>query len=159
MAKLHLALIKVGTYHICVFDRIRHFKQSEFDSPDVVGSGVNMDFEFLVRLDGLRGLMGIPFKINSGFRTLEHNRKIGGATGSPHRKGMAADISTRGWTEQNRWRILEYAKEMGFTGIGISPTYIHLDTMKRNGLAQTAWRYALDGTRPKVALDDLTDWA
>lgn len=142
-----------------MFDRITHFKLKEFDSPDVPGSGVNMDFEFLVLLNALRGIMGRPFVINSGFRSLAHNRKVGGATGSPHRKGMAADISTRGWTEQERWRMLETARAMGFRGIGIATTYIHLDTMQRNGNTQTAWRYAVDGTRPKVALNELTDWA
>lgn len=117
-----------------------------------------MDFEFLVRLDCLRGAMGIPFTINSGYRTPDHNKKVGGAAGSPHVRGMAADISTRGWTQQQRWQFLELARDMGFRGIGIAPTYIHVDTMKRASRL-AAWRYAPNGTRPRVEPNELTDFA
>ena len=46
---------------------MKHFKLEEFDSPDMPGSGQNMDVEFLEKLDMLRGACGFPFKINSGY--------------------------------------------------------------------------------------------
>ena len=49
---------------------MKYFKLEEFDSPDLKGSGKNMKKDFLVKLDEARELAGIPFKINSGFRTL-----------------------------------------------------------------------------------------
>ena len=42
-------------------------------------------------LDPLREKVG-AIRINSGYRTPEHNKKIGGATNSQHTKGEAADI-------------------------------------------------------------------
>ena len=48
---------------------LKYFKLSEFDSPDLKGSGSNMNYTFLEKLDQARGLAGIPFKITSGFRT------------------------------------------------------------------------------------------
>jgi hypothetical protein len=37
-----------------------------------------MDKHFLRLLDNARQIAGIPFKINSGFRTPKHNEKVGG---------------------------------------------------------------------------------
>jgi hypothetical protein len=48
---------------------LKHFKLSEFDSPDLPGSGKNMNPDFLKRLDEAREIAGVPFNINSGFRT------------------------------------------------------------------------------------------
>ena len=56
---------------------LKYFKLTEFDSPDEVGSGYKMDKEFLIKLDYARGIAGIPFKINSGFRTKSHNKFVG----------------------------------------------------------------------------------
>ena len=56
----------------------QYFTQEEFDSPDLKGSGKNMDLHFLSLLIEARELANIPFKINSGYRTEEHNLKIGG---------------------------------------------------------------------------------
>ena len=42
---------------------MKYFKLSEFDSPDMVGSGESMDQEFLSRLDQARSLADVPFKI------------------------------------------------------------------------------------------------
>ena len=53
-----------------------HFKTAEFDSPDLAGSGENMNEDFLRMLDNARDLAGIPFKINSGYRTEAKNNAI-----------------------------------------------------------------------------------
>ena len=45
---------------------MKYFKLSEFDSPDMVGSGEAMDKEFLSKLDQARSLCDIPFRITSG---------------------------------------------------------------------------------------------
>lgn len=59
-----------------------HFELSEFDSPDEIGSGKYMDENFLSRLDDARGIAGIPFTINSGFRTKSRNAYVGGKNNS-----------------------------------------------------------------------------
>lgn len=45
-------------------------------------------------LDKVRELWGRPLSVNSGFRSKEVNRLVGGATTSQHCKGEAADITT-----------------------------------------------------------------
>ena len=53
---------------------MQYFKLSEFDSPDLPGSGQRMKPEFLKMIDRARDIAGgVPFVINSGFRTVAHN--------------------------------------------------------------------------------------
>jgi len=42
---------------------MKYFKIKEFDSPDLKGSGKNMDINFLRFLDELRKRCGFPFRI------------------------------------------------------------------------------------------------
>lgn len=44
-------------------------------------------------LEPLRDRFGLPIMVNSGYRCLRLNRAVGGADGSQHTKGQAADIS------------------------------------------------------------------
>jgi uncharacterized protein YcbK (DUF882 family) len=102
-----------------------YFKLSEFDSPDKPGSGENMDKTFLSMIDEARNIANIPFKINSGFRTEKHNKKIGGVFNSSHLKGLAADVHCIDSTSRNI--ILKSLREVGFNRIGIAKTFIHFD--------------------------------
>ena len=102
-----------------------NFERHEFDSPDAPGSGDNMRYEFMERLQRLRTRCRFPFTINSGFRTPEHNRSVGGEPNSAHLRGWAADIHCMSSAE--RYKIIEGAYAMGFQRIGIYPTFIHLD--------------------------------
>tara|TARA_R110002153_G_scaffold7929_4_gene34991 strand:+ start:1516 stop:1902 length:387 start_codon:yes stop_codon:yes gene_type:complete len=105
---------------------LKYFTISEFDSPDVRGSGDKMDLLFLLMLDKCRDIAGIPFYISSGYRTEKHNKKIKGVKDSAHTKGLAADISAVSTTE--RYTIINAAIKVGFKRIGIGQTFIHLDT-------------------------------
>ena len=69
-----------------------HFEISEFDSPDEPGSGNRMQETTLRMLDDARSIAGIPFRINSGFRSKSHNAYIGGSKHSSHCYGYAVDI-------------------------------------------------------------------
>jgi len=105
-----------------------YFKISEFDSPDEVGSGYRMNKDFIRRLDTARGIAGIPFKINSGYRTAAHNTKIGGRVGSSHKKGLAVDIAYKGSRE--RYLIINALMIVGVNRFGIGKTFIHADVDK-----------------------------
>ena len=107
---------------------LTYFKISEFDSPDEVGSGYLMNKDFLRRLDTARGIAGIPFKINSGYRTAAHNTKVGGRIGSSHKKGLAVDIAYKGSRE--RFIIIKALMEVGIDRLGIGKTFIHADVDK-----------------------------
>ena len=104
---------------------LKYFKLSEFDSPDEVGSGSKMNYAFIEKLDYARGNAGIPFKINSGYRTQEHNALVGGRVGSSHLKGLAADIGYNG--SRDRYLILNALMEVGITRFGIAKSFIHCD--------------------------------
>ena len=54
------------------------------------------NLEHLVReiLDPLRTVYGAPIRVNSGFRSPEVNRRVGGVANSQHLRGEAADITT-----------------------------------------------------------------
>lgn len=104
---------------------LKHFKISEFDSPDLPNSGVNMDQQFLIKLDLARQLAGTPFYINSGYRTKEHNLRVGGTSLSAHLKGLAADI--RCTLSDERHKILGGLIRAGFRRIGIHRNFIHVD--------------------------------
>lgn len=113
---------------------LRWFKYEEFNSPDDPLSYKKMEEELLKRLDFARELANTPFKITSGYRTKEHNRKIGGVPNSSHLKGLAADIYCD--SNINRWRIIDSLIKARFTRIGIGKNFIHcdIDEDKANGV-------------------------
>jgi zinc D-Ala-D-Ala carboxypeptidase len=118
---------------------LKYFTLKEFDSPDEVGSGYRMDKDFLRRLDTARGIAGIPFKINSGYRTAHHNDNVIKARiGSSHKKGLAADIGYEGSRE--RYIILKALMEVGITRYGIAKTFIHCD-VDNNKDEDVIWLY------------------
>ena len=105
--------------------KLKNFRIEEFDSPDQPGSGNLMNEEFLLILDTLRDAAGLPFIINSGYRTKYQNIKDGGKPDSAHLKGLAADIrAVNGWA---KYRIIQAAMASGIKRIGIGSTFIHLD--------------------------------
>jgi len=85
----------------------------------------NMDANFLHKLDKARALAGMPFIINSAYRSPEHNAKIGGRPNSSHIKGLAVDISVK--DSRTRFIILDALIKVGFNRIGIADTFIHVD--------------------------------
>jgi len=119
-------------------DTMKYFKLSEFDSPDLVGSGEAMDKEFLSRLDQARSLCDIPFRITSGYRSEAHNRKVGGVSDSSHKKGLAADIACT--NSAARHIIVTALLKVGLNRIGIADTFIHVD-MDSSKPANVIWTY------------------
>lgn len=98
----------------------------------------NMDVNFLNKLDEARERAGIPFVINSAYRTPEHNAKIGGKPNSSHIKGLAVDISVT--NSRQRFIVLNALLEVGFTRIGIADTFIHVD-LDSGKSKEVIWTY------------------
>lgn len=76
-----------------------NFSKSEFESKD----GTPMPLDVLQniqvlaeQLQVIRDEIGKPISITSGWRSANHNARIGGAKHSYHVKGMAADIQVAG---------------------------------------------------------------
>lgn len=117
---------------------LKYFKLSEFDSPDVPGSGAQMKEHLLKRLDLLREAVGFPLSINSGFRTEEHNAKVKGSANSAHLRGLAVDIVAM--SGRAKFDIVRAALDLGFHRIGIAKTFVHLD-MDESLPGQCIWTY------------------
>ena len=80
--------------------------------------------ELIILLDNARDIAGIPFKITSGYRCPEHNKKVSGVKDSAHIKGLAADIEVN---DSTRFIITKSLIQMGFNRIGIAQYFIHTD--------------------------------
>tara|TARA_R100000781_G_scaffold4152_2_gene5347 strand:- start:1756 stop:2148 length:393 start_codon:yes stop_codon:yes gene_type:complete len=124
-----------------------YFKITEFDSPDEAGSGFKMNSKFVELLDQARGLTitkknpnGVPFRVTSGYRTKEHNLKVGGRIGSSHCKGLAVDLAYKNNNEL--YLILNALMKVGMTRYGISfkSKFIHVD-MDISKVQNTIWTY------------------
>lgn len=74
------------------FPVLRHFKASEFSSPDL------MNTAFLIWLDLVRDRAKVPFVITSDGRVGDDGL---------HGLGMAVDIRSRGWTATQKWQVVD----------------------------------------------------
>lgn len=83
------------------------------------------------KLDALRQSWGRDFNLNSGYRDPRYNFLVGGAKGSQHIDGNAADIDTSTWTVDDRKRFLDVASKLGFGGLGVYDNALHLDVGPR----------------------------
>lgn len=117
--------------------KYQFFSLSEFDSPDAKGSGVNMQDSTMQMLDKARELAGIPFVINSGFRTESHNKAVGGVENSTHLRGYGADIRCR--ERANFERVVMGLIAAGFKRIGVHHSYVHADNDPN--MKPTTWLY------------------
>ena len=78
----------------------------------------------------LRDEVKKPIKITSGYRSPEHNAKVGGVKSSRHITGEAADFKIAGMTPKEVAAVIEKliaAGKMEEGGLGIYSTWIHYD--------------------------------
>lgn len=112
-----------------------HFNFSEFHSKDgsqfnggkvdpaTVKENVRRN---MYKLEALRKKAGdAPMTINSGFRSISHNRAVGGASNSQHMYGIASDVAVRGKTPS---QIAQLAKTCGYSAIIIYNSFTHVDS-------------------------------
>jgi hypothetical protein len=89
----------------------KNFKLEEFRckcGKHCTGYPVLLDVQFLKNLQKLRNKFGV-ITINSGVRCYRHNINVGGASGSRHKYGKAADIyCAKCATEAGRKKVMEY---------------------------------------------------
>jgi zinc D-Ala-D-Ala carboxypeptidase len=117
-----------------------YFTKEEFDCQY---SGENeMSDDLLLAVDLLRGKCGFPFVITSGYRSKDHpiEAKKKQEKAGTHAQGIAADIKVTDGTQ--RYKIVEEAIKMGFTGIGIAGSFVHVDIRDLDGNeSPVMWTY------------------
>lgn len=114
-----------------------NFSLSEFrckDGTDVPEELMPNVKKLANELQKLRDLLGLPIKINSGYRTPSYNRKIGGAKNSFHVQAKAADIVVADIEPKKLHAMIEKWIEQGklnFKGVGLYNTFVHVDVRDR----------------------------
>ena len=88
-------------------------------------STVMIDSKLAGYLQQIRDHFGKSVTITSGYRCAKHNASVGGASGSYHTKGMAADIQVKGVAPKE---VAKFAESIGVLGIGLYSNFVHVDT-------------------------------
>jgi uncharacterized protein YcbK (DUF882 family) len=96
-------------------------------------TGIN--HEFVLELDKLREACGFPFHINSGYRSPKHSKEAVKEKPGEHTRGAADIAITNGL---RRYILVKKALELGFTGIGVAETFVHVD---RRSSTPVIWTY------------------
>lgn len=101
-----------------------YFKTEDFDCQE---TGENeMDPEFIRKVDELRSAVGRPLYVTSGYRSPNHSIEAKKSQPGTHAHGIACDIKVSGGAE--RRELVKHAFYLGFTGIGVAKTFVHVDT-------------------------------
>jgi uncharacterized protein YcbK (DUF882 family) len=111
----------------------KNFSKSEFESkcgremPEEVYHNV---VKVANQLQYLRDYLNKPIKVNSAYRSPEHNAKVGGVPKSQHLLGKAADIVVKDMPTDILYQYIEDAisnGEMLQGGLGLYDTFVHYD--------------------------------
>lgn len=85
----------------------------------------------------LRRLCGNhPIVITSGYRTVAHNKRVGGAKNSSHLYGEALDLRPPSHLSAMEFYLIAktFANQIGITGLGLYTDHIHIDVRISNVL-------------------------
>lgn len=84
-------------------------------------------------LQAIRDEFGAPISVNSGYRSPDHNRAVGGATNSQHVKARAADLAPSSGDSEDLQRLIGVvgdlieAGKIPNGGVGVYGTFVHYD--------------------------------
>lgn len=100
------------------------------------------------KLQQIRDVFGQPIKVNSGYRTLAVNKAVGGAKGSAHMRGLAADITARKKSDNRRLLTIinELADDLKFDQVIIyikgtgTIQWIHIGWREENPRGMLAYQ-------------------
>ena len=110
----------------------KNFNLSEFNKHNfALNETVLRNIQALANnLQILRDEVKKPIKITSGYRSPEHNAKVGGVKSSRHITGEAADFKIAGMTPKEVAAVIEKliaAGKMEEGGLGTYSTWVHYD--------------------------------
>lgn len=128
------------------------FKPEEVLSP--IGLRYYQRGELLVQphaldfLQSFRQHVGKPLLVNHlglhfrGYRHPEENKKVGGTFSSYHMQGVAFDVTIKGVSPSE---VGEMARSFGWVGIGIYPSFTHMDVRAKLDGGVVIWKEGLAG--------------
>jgi uncharacterized protein YcbK (DUF882 family) len=105
-----------------------HFNRSEFECSCGCGFAT-VDVELIKVLEEVRVHFGKSTIINSSARCAKHNKAVGGATGSKHKLGIAADIVVIGASTGEVYDYIDSTYPDKY-GLGMYNTFTHVDVRK-----------------------------
>jgi hypothetical protein len=111
------------------------------------GTGrLRIDTDMMDKLQALRTRMGVALIVLSGYRSPEHNAKVGGAKDSQHTKGTAVDVAVANVDPEE---LIAAALELGFTWIKRYPVngFVHLDIRPARQASVTGPKFPPRGSR------------
>lgn len=127
-----------------------HFAWSEFHSRD--GSGfsggrvgaatVQANVRVLAwKLEAVRRKGGNnAIIVNSGFRSINHNRNVGGASNSQHMYGITADFRI---ANRSVSQAISYCQSSGFSGIIRYSSFTHADSRVQYPYGAQSWYWSV----------------
>lgn len=125
LKRKELKMIRVYTEEQLNENITTHFKVKEFACKD--GSPIIFVDAYMVDiLELLRNELKSPIIITSGYRTPNHNTKVGGAKYSYHMRGMAVDIRVNGKSPKKVEKALDNI--VPNCGIIVYNNWVHFDT-------------------------------
>ena len=111
----------------------KNFTKREFKSkdgsrmPDSVLDNVK---ELASNLQVLRDFLGEPLRINSAYRSEDHNKAVGGSSNSQHLTGKASDLRVKDLDSDDLYHIIEALISEGKMkegGLGLYNSFVHYD--------------------------------
>ena len=111
----------------------KNFSKIEFESRD--GATMPSDVlenikELAENLQKVRDFIQEPIHINSGYRSVSHNKNIGGVKNSQHILGKAADVTSKNFTSKQLVSVFETLISDGTIqqgGLGLYNGFVHYD--------------------------------
>lgn len=116
----------------------KYFREEEFQRCSPTCSLQDMKQTTMSKLDTAREIAGIPFVINSAFRSSAWDKTKGRSGTGAHTLGQAVDIRCN--TDRNRFKVVDALIKAGFKRIGIANTFIHADDSQSH-TDQVIWTY------------------
>ncbi len=140
---------------VSIDEYLRRSKQANPSGHIIFNEGVDADIspKLTSKLTDLSKALGISVYLKSGHRDPERNASVGGAKNSAHTRHEACDLDLRRMgitTKEQKLALLEKASELGFQGLGVYASGIHLDTDESLGVR--AWG-------PNYHSNSIPDWA
>ena len=125
-----------------------NFNLKEFECKST--GQVKIHEKLLELLQELRDTLDKPVIINSGYRSKEHNEKVGGAKKSQHLQGTAVDISLRNLDYSAKDLAIFVKNSAEYTGVGAqnlglgyADNFLHVDVrgLISQETAPVEWNY------------------